>query len=228
MLQHEAFSTLIKDLGNLTLVLSKVIDKKKESYNLLKNDKKIPRSLHIKCKLTTSPYYEDDPDFSSLKDKLKEKVHTFMEEGTEIITEWARINIQLLLKDHCHDILTKALNTLKGLTTFYTEIIGTPDWKSIPSSKYIPLFLLKFYFSNEYIDSTDIVTFLEIPVESILITSTKLLTDATTDEDAELILSMIDFDNINPDNPIHEEFLSETLTCFDDILRSTTISLWLQ
>ncbi len=38
MLQHEAFSTLIKDLGNLTLVLSKVIDKKKESYNLLKND----------------------------------------------------------------------------------------------------------------------------------------------------------------------------------------------
>ncbi len=151
-----------------------------------------------------------------------------MEEGTEIITEWARINIQLLLKDHCHDILTKTLNTLKGLTTFYTEIIGTPDWKSIPSSKYIPLFLLKFYFSNEYIDSTDIVTFLEIPVESILITSTKLLTDATTDEDAELILSMIDFDNINPDNPIHEEFLSETLTCFDDILRSTTISLWLQ
>lgn len=38
MSQHEAFSTLIKDLGNITLVLSKIIDKKKESYNLLKND----------------------------------------------------------------------------------------------------------------------------------------------------------------------------------------------
>jgi len=228
MSQHEAFSTLIKDLGNITLTLSKIIEKKKESYNLLKNDKKIPRSLRIKCELTTSPYYENDPDFLNLKDKLKEKVRTFMEEGTEIITEWANINIQRLLKDRCHDILIKALNILKGLTTFYAEIIGTPQWKSIPSSKYIPLFLLKFYFSNEYIDTTDIVNFLEIPVENILITITKLLTDATSDADAELILSTIDFDNIDPDDPIQEEFLSETLTCFDDILRGTTINLWLQ
>jgi hypothetical protein len=40
MSQHEAFSTLIKDLGNITLILSKIIEKKKESYNSLKNDKK--------------------------------------------------------------------------------------------------------------------------------------------------------------------------------------------
>jgi hypothetical protein len=227
MSQHEAFSTLIKDLGSITLTLSKIIEKKGVLQPPQKWQK-IPRSLRIKCELTRSSYYENDPDFLNLKDKLKEKVRTFMEEGTEIITEWANINIQRLLKDHCHDILIKALNILKGLTTFYAEIIGTPKWKSIPSNKYIPLFLLKFYFSNEYIDTKDIVNFLEIPVENILITITKLLTDATSDADAELIFSTIDFDNIDPDDPIQEEFLSETLTCFDEILRGTTINLWLQ
>jgi hypothetical protein len=227
MSQHEAFSTLIKDLGNITLILSKIIEKKKESYNSLKNDKKIPRSLRIKCELTTSPYYEEDKDFLNLKGKLKEKVQTFMKEGTEIITEWARINIQRLLRDRCHDILAKALNILKGLTSFFTEVIGAPDFKSIPPSKYIPLFLLKFNFSNEYIEAKEIVKFLEMPVESILTIGTKLLTDATTVEDAELILTTINFDSIDPDNPIHEEFLCETLTCFDKILRNTTINLWI-
>jgi hypothetical protein len=227
MSQHEAFSNLIKDLGNITLILSKIIEKKKESYNSLKNDKKIPRSLRIKCELTTSPYYEEDKDFLNLKGKLKEKVQTFMREGTEIITEWAYINIQKLLRDRCHDILVKALNILKGLTSFFTEVIGTPDFKSIPSNKYIPLFLLKFYFSNEYIETKEIVDFLEMPVKSILIIGTKLLTDATTDEDAELILTSINFNSIDPDNPIHEEFLCETLTCFDEILKNTTVNLWL-
>jgi hypothetical protein len=35
-----------------------------------------------------------------------------MEEGTEIITEWAHINIQRLLNERCHDILIEALNIL--------------------------------------------------------------------------------------------------------------------
>jgi hypothetical protein len=65
-----------------------------------------------------------------------------------------------------------------------------------------------------------------MPVENILIIGTKLLTDATTDEDAELILTSINFDSIDPDNPVHEEFLCETLTCFDDILKNTTVNLW--
>jgi len=65
-----------------------------------------------------------------------------------------------------------------------------------------------------------------MPVENILIIGTKLLTDATTDEDAELILTSINFDSIDPDNPVHEEFLCETLTCFDDILKNSTVNLW--
>jgi hypothetical protein len=89
--QHEAFSTSIKDLGNITLILSKIIEKKKESYSSLKNDKKIPRSLRIKCELTASPYYENDQDFLRLKEKLKDTVQTFMKEGTDIIAEWVLI-----------------------------------------------------------------------------------------------------------------------------------------
>ena len=224
--QHEAFSTSIKDLGNITLILSKIIEKKKESYSSLNNDKKIPRSLRIKCELTASPYYENDQDFLRLKEKLKDTVQTFMKEGTDIIAEWALININKLIHDRCHDILAKAINILKGLTSFYLEITGIPNWKSIPSSKYIPLFLLKFYFSNEYIDTKDITNFLETSTENILQIGTKLLTDATNEEDITQILSTINFDDINPDDPVQEEFIAETLTCFDDILRNTTVNLW--
>jgi len=208
--QHEAFSTSIKDLGNITLILSKIIEKKKESYSSLKNDKKIPRSLRIKCEL----------------EKLKDTVQTFMKEGTDIIAEWVLININKLIHDCCHDILAKAINILKGLTSFYLEITGIPNWTSIPSSKYIPLFLLKFYFSNEYIDTKDITNFLETSTENILQIGTKLLTDATNEEDIIQILSTINFDDINPDDPVQEEFIAETLTCFDDILRNTTVNLW--
>jgi hypothetical protein len=187
LLQHEAFSTSIKDLGNITLILSKIIEKKKESYSSLKNDKNIPRSLRMKCELTASPYYENNQDFLTLKEKLKDKVKAFMKEDTDIIIEWAHINIKKLIHDHCHDILAKALNILKGLTSFYSEITGIPNWKSIPSSKYIPLFLLKFYFYNE--------NFHETSTANILLIGTKLPTDATNDEDIELIISSINFDD---------------------------------
>jgi hypothetical protein len=149
-----------------------------------------------------------------------------MKEGTEIITTWANINIQRLIHDRYHDILVKASNILKELTSFFTETIGNPTWKSIPSNKYIPLFLFKFYFSNQYIDTKDITNFLEITVETILNMETKLLTDATSDKDIELILSTINFNNIDPDKQIDEEVISETPTAFDQILRSSTIDLW--
>jgi len=44
MLQHEVFASSIIDLSNISLFLMKLIEKKKESFLLLK-EKKIPRSL---------------------------------------------------------------------------------------------------------------------------------------------------------------------------------------
>jgi len=34
------------------------------------------------------------------------------------MTEWANINIQVLLGDHCHSILLRALKILDGLASF--------------------------------------------------------------------------------------------------------------
>jgi hypothetical protein len=55
MSQHEVFTPHFIELGNISLAQSKTIKKKKESYNLLKENKKIPRSLQVKCELTTHP-----------------------------------------------------------------------------------------------------------------------------------------------------------------------------
>jgi hypothetical protein len=38
MSQHEVFKQHIKDLGNIYLTLTKIIEKKKESFNLLKTN----------------------------------------------------------------------------------------------------------------------------------------------------------------------------------------------
>jgi tellurite resistance protein len=42
----------------------------------------------------------------------------------------------------------------------------------------------------------------------------------------ELILDAINFADINPDDPIHESFIVETLTSFDQIMKATTIEIW--
>jgi hypothetical protein len=42
-----------------------------------------------------------------------------------------------------------------------------------------------------------------------MLIGTKLLTDATTDEDAELTVSVIKLSNIDPNNPIIENFIAE-------------------
>ncbi len=160
--QHEVFTQLIKDLGNINLVLSKIIEKKKESFNHLQNGTRIPRSLCIKCELTTSPSYSNNQDFLELKEALQEIVAKFVQEGAKIMLTWASKNLQLLIHNRCTNILEKALQILDGLTFFYLEIFGTPSWPSLPSHKYIPLFLFKLYFSNEYIETQDIVVFLEL------------------------------------------------------------------
>jgi hypothetical protein len=60
LLQHVGFTQHITDLGHISLTLTKIIEHKKESLLKLKNSK-IPRSLQIKCELTTSSGYTDNP-----------------------------------------------------------------------------------------------------------------------------------------------------------------------
>jgi hypothetical protein len=70
LLQHAVFTNLNKDVGDTSLTFTKLINKKKESFAQLKNIKKIPRSLRIKCKLTASPPYTSHKKFQLLKKQL--------------------------------------------------------------------------------------------------------------------------------------------------------------
>jgi hypothetical protein len=174
----------------------------------------------MKCELTASPSYKDNKEFLEFKEALQQKVATFIKEGTEIKTEWAEINIQLLTIDCCSNILAKALQNLEDITSLFTEIIGTPTWLSLPSDKFITLFLFILYFSSEYIDITK-------PTECFgTVLGTKILTDALTGQEALTIMSSIKISGIDPEDPVQERLISEILTCFDQILKVTTIDIW--
>jgi hypothetical protein len=57
--QHEVFTQPIKDLGHINITFTKIIENKKESLLKLKNNKN-PRSLQLKCELTTLSAYTNN------------------------------------------------------------------------------------------------------------------------------------------------------------------------
>jgi len=75
-------------------------------------------NLRIKCELSTSPDYKNNPDFIKLKQTLQNIVSNFTNQGLDIMKEWPLINIKLLIKDRCHNILKKALSILDGLQSY--------------------------------------------------------------------------------------------------------------
>ena len=222
MSQHEVFKQHIKDLGNIYLTLTKIIEKKKESFNLLKTNKKIPRSLHIKCELTIAPSYAHHHSFIQLKEELQNEVSTFIENSSKVMERWAEINIQLLTNGRCTNILTKALQILEGLSSFYADIIGQP-YKPSVSSKNITLFLLKIYFSNNYIQTEDLAEHLGLPLEDILLLSAKIIYDTFSDSDVKHLLSSINILEFDITDNIQKEFVSEVLMNFNQIIRITTL-----
>jgi hypothetical protein len=172
--QHEAFTQTIQELGITSIMLTKIIEKKKESCQQIKDYGKIPRSLRLKCVLTTSPSYIENPDFLRLKEKLQDKTDTYIKEGTDIMAEWAAINIKLLSTDRCHDILSKALQILDGLISYSAEIIGVPNWPSAPNNNLTPL-LLKLYLSGRIFNISNIANYLELAPDIILEIGIKIL-----------------------------------------------------
>jgi hypothetical protein len=140
MLQHEAFLYNIKELGDTTISLTSAIDNKINSYNQLKFHNKTPRSLCIKCKLTTSPDFTSDHIFLSLRENLDNSVANFIAEGTKIMTDWMQQKIKLLQIQRCSNLLSKSLPILECLTAFHLEILGNPSWPSVGTDK-ISIFL---------------------------------------------------------------------------------------
>jgi len=223
--QHEVFSKSIQDLGDICLSLTKLIEKKKESLAQLKNDNKIPRSLRLKIELQTSPSYTNDNEFIELKDELHNEVTNFIKKGTKIMTTWAEKYTQRLIRDRCLSIFIKALKILDKLTSFNTDIMGTPSWPSVPP-KYTTLFLLKLYLSNAVLNITELVQFFELTADEILLHCAKIILNTNSDEEANTLLNSLSLADIDMGDELQNIVIKEILLNFDQIIRITTSGLW--
>jgi hypothetical protein len=232
MSQHNALSHHIIELGNTCLYFTNLIENKKDSSIKLIDEGKIPRSLCLKCELTTSPSYENNPNFIVLKKELQEAVSQFTSTGLEIMKKWSIINIHLLITDRCNNIMKKAISILDGIYCYWEDIIGPADWP-IKIEKNILLLLLKIYFETDYISEiTEIIDFFELPPNEIILLSSKIITNDHDNIHNQSILTSIDqlyLEFFEPTfKPTLEQLsiLKETLTSFHQIPKATTTELW--
>jgi hypothetical protein len=139
---------------------------------------------------------------------------------------WAERNLKLLIQNRCFKILMKALQLLDGHISFCSEAIGKPRFPSLPSEKMNNLFLLKLYLSNKYINIDNLTDFLDLSKEEILLIRATILTDNMSEEDVKGILRCINLSDIDVDNEIHDNFITETLLSFDQIMQIAIIDVW--
>jgi hypothetical protein len=223
--QHEALTSPIKNLVTTNLTLTKMLEEKKKSSQLLHDHKKIPRSLRIKCELTTSPSYSSHPVFLKLKDELKQEVAAFITNGTKILAKWADTYIQLLTIDRCSDIMKQALQILDCLTTFYVGAIGTPLWPSV-EDKHLTLFLFKAYLSDAFCETSVISNYFNLPEEDILLIGAKFLLKSDNDEETTKTLESLKLSDIDMEQYLDNFFLTEIFLNFDQILKISTLGAW--
>jgi hypothetical protein len=145
------------------------------------------------------------------------------------MTEWVEINIKLLNNDRCSCIISKALKILKGLVSFYADIIGMPSWPStenVQKNKHTSLLLLKLYLSNSYLQTKEISEYLDSTPEKLLIIATKNLMNLNSDKEANNLLNILNVSDFDTDNDLQKAFVSETLRNFDQILRLCLLDIW--
>ncbi len=224
--QHSALKAHIIDLGTLCLNLTNTIVKKKESSLKLMNENRIPRSLRIKCELTTSPDFENNPKFITLKNKLQNIISNCTTQGLEVMKEWSIININLLNHDRFHKVMSKAIDILLGIHAYWEDILYPIQWPNSLHNK-IPLLIIKIYFDSDYIqDLEKILNFFELPTKEILLLTTKLITNIKDESKNVETLESIEVNVLQNLDPKQTALITNTLCSFDQILKATTIDLW--
>jgi hypothetical protein len=164
--------------------------------------------------------------FIELKQKLQDKVKIFIQNSTNIMEEWSTINLELLQYDRCNNILQKALNILKGIMSYYSDIINPTSWNSIPHLL-IPLLLIKIYFDMSMIPEVqNIIQYFNIPKEEILIIASKIITGHNVNHRAQDALESINISLLKKLDDSQSIFINETLNNFHSIIKATTIDLW--
>jgi hypothetical protein len=84
--QHEAYSSLIVDLGTLTLNSTKIIN---DVTNTIKRISKgiIPNNLRIQCRIPTEQKYSNHPSFLARNDEVLQLREKFCKEASDCITQ---------------------------------------------------------------------------------------------------------------------------------------------
>jgi hypothetical protein len=226
LLQHKAFAHHIKELGTHYLNATKILEKKLNSLQHLKTQDKIPRSLRIKCELTTSPDFSNDPEFLNIKSELKQEVDNFIHKGTTLMAAWAERNIKLLRFQCCSIYLKKAFLILEGLTSFYIDSIGNPSWPLV-TNNCLTLFFFKAFLCGNYINANDFINSFDLTTDQILLIGAKLIINTDSTEDAKKVLNELNLTDIDLDRRIDSLLVSETLTNFGQILHHTTTGIWI-
>jgi hypothetical protein len=139
--------------------------------------------------------------------------------------EWAEANIQLLKKSRCDNLLRQAIKILEGLIYLHSELIGIPTWPSV-SQQNITLFLLKIYLSNNFMNTNDLIQYLDLPVEEIQLICARILSNKTSTNALNELINSLDLSDINMNETLQHDFLYETLIQFDQIIKIATIEIW--
>jgi hypothetical protein len=80
--------------------------------------------------------------------------------------------------------------------------------------------------SKEYIDIHSLTEHIGIPAEEILLTGAKILADNTSDEEVSSMIRGVKLSDIDVNNKIHENFITETLLSFDQIMKVAIVDVW--
>jgi hypothetical protein len=76
----------------------------------------------------TSPDFENNPYYITLKKELQTAVSQFITTGMEIMKKWSIINVKPLIKDRCNNFMKKAISILDGLYSYWENVIGPANW----------------------------------------------------------------------------------------------------
>jgi hypothetical protein len=106
-------------------------------------------------------------------------------------------------------------------------VIGNSNWPlALNNIRNASALLLKAYFSNLYIDTSDIIQFLDLTTDEIFLTGYKHLLTTNSHDKAYAFAQSLQLSDINATNELHLKLVYKTLIQFDQILRCSSVDLW--
>jgi hypothetical protein len=196
----------------------------------------LPRSIRIKCQLTTSEDYRQDETFLQLQKLQDQHVAEFHENALDVFTKWHDRLINLINKDRLIYFLAKGTAILSRMIVFFQHCTNFKiNWPSVTDTdicnkeyrqKILTLFLFKLYTSKHIMDISPLLEFLEVSNKEFTSVGAKLILNTNNDIKVEQEFHRLNVLHFNPSKKSEFEFVQEVLLSFDSILRYTSLELW--